>query len=81
MLSNFARVRVFSQRLVPLAFSVTLFPILTLAQTPPAPANSSIKVTTRLVILSVVVTDKKGKPVTNLGKDDFTVLENTNSSP
>jgi len=51
-------------------------PIVTLAQTPPAPANSSIKVTTRLVVLSVVVTDRKGKPVTNLSKDDFTILEN-----
>jgi VWFA-related protein len=30
---------------------------------------------TRLVVLDVVVTDKQGKPVRNLTKEDFTVLE------
>lgn len=38
--------------------------------------SSSIKVTTRLVVLSVVVTDKSGNPVTDLTKDDFAILEN-----
>ncbi len=37
---------------------------------------STIRVTTRIVVLDVVVTDKKGNVVTrSLGKDDFTVLE------
>ena len=31
--------------------------------------------TTRLVVLDVVVTDKQGKPVRNLSKDDFTIFE------
>jgi len=34
-----------------------------------------IRSTTRLVQLSVVVQNKKGEPVTNLTKDDFTVLD------
>ena len=34
-----------------------------------------IKVNVRLVTLDVVVTDKKGNPVTNLTKDDFQVYE------
>ena len=38
----------------------------------PAP---DIKVSVRLVTLDVVVTDKKGNPVTNLTKDDFAVYE------
>src|ERR1700719_3228262 len=40
------------------------------------PAAPALKVTTHLVVLNVVVTDKKGHPVSNLSKDDFTVLEN-----
>jgi VWFA-related protein len=42
------------------------------AQQVPAP---DIKVNVRLVTLDVVVTDKKGNPVTNLTKDDFAVYE------
>jgi len=38
-------------------------------------ATPVFKVTTRIVILDVVVKDKKGNIVTNLAKDDFTVLE------
>jgi VWFA-related protein len=42
-----------------------------------APANSltTLTVTTHLVVLDVVVTDKNGVPVTGLTKDDFIVLE------
>ena len=40
-------------------------------QQPPAPIRS----TTRLVQLSVVVTDKKGQPVTGLKKEDFAVFD------
>jgi VWFA-related protein len=39
----------------------------------PTPA---IRVTTRLVMVDVVVTDKEGKPVTNLKPGDFTIEEN-----
>jgi VWFA-related protein len=48
-----------------------------LAQAPSGnPAAPALKVTTHLVVLNVVVTDKKGHPMGNLSKDDFTVLEN-----
>jgi VWFA-related protein len=36
----------------------------------------TIRANTRLVVLDVVVTDKKGQPVTGLKADDFTVEEN-----
>jgi VWFA-related protein len=45
-------------------------------QSPPPQQSPKIKVTTRLVVLNVVVMDKSGKPVTDLTRDDFTVLEN-----
>jgi len=40
-----------------------------------APHKPDLKVRVRLVTLDVVVTDKKGNLVTNLGKDDFRVFE------
>jgi len=53
--------------------------LLALAGTAPlaAQANSSavFRVNTRIVVLDVVVKDKKGHIVTDLKKDDFTVLE------
>jgi VWFA-related protein len=49
----------------------------TSAQTPTGKtAGPAMKVTTSLVVLSVVVTDKSGKPVTNLSRESFRVLEN-----
>jgi hypothetical protein len=42
---------------------------------PPDHPASTITVTTRLVILDVVVTDKYGAPVENLTRDDFIVTE------
>src|SRR5438105_14266920 len=51
------------------------------AQQPGAPVatqnapETTLTVNTRLVSLDVVVTDKSGKPVTDLKKEDFTVLE------
>jgi VWFA-related protein len=39
-------------------------------------AAPAIKVTTSLVVLSVVVTDNSGKPVTGLSKENFAILEN-----
>jgi VWFA-related protein len=41
-------------------------------QIPPPP---TIQVTSRLVVLDVVVTDKQGRPVTDLTKDDFNITE------
>src|SRR5271165_530634 len=40
--------------------------------------TAKIRATTRLVQVSVVVTDKKDEPVTGLTKDDFTVLDEAN---
>jgi len=67
---------------------ITLAPLLTLALTalhaqtpapvdaPVAPAPTTVfKAHTRIVLLDVVVVDKKGKPVGNLKKEDFTVYE------
>lgn len=41
---------------------------------PPA-GTYTLQVNAQAVVLDVVVTDKKGKPVTNLGKDDFQIYE------
>lgn len=38
-------------------------------------APAIIRVTTRLVLVDVIVTDGKGRPVTDLTRDDFEVLE------
>jgi VWFA-related protein len=58
----------------PLASSVAF------AQQSASPSADSgqpvVKVATRLVVLSVVVTDKTGNPITGLTKDDFRILEN-----
>lgn len=47
------------------------------AETPAAdtPPSVSIRVTTRMVLVDVVVTDKKGKPVTDLTPDDLRLVE------
>jgi len=57
-------------------------PILLAAFVATAPVTSrgqasspSVRVSTRLVQISVVVKDKKGNPVTDLTKDDFTLLD------
>src|SRR5437764_10984199 len=42
------------------------------AQEPPAP---TIRVTTRMVLIDVVVTDKQGKPISGLRAEDFTLEE------
>lgn len=55
-----------------------LFAVLVCAQTPQPLVMSeqpTIRVTTRLVQVSVVVHDKHGQPITDLTRDDFTVLD------
>ncbi|MCL4523406.1 MAG: VWA domain-containing protein [Acidobacteria bacterium] len=44
-------------------------------QSPPKDAPPVLRVTTRLVLVSAIVQDKKGNPVTDLTKDDFILLE------
>jgi Ca-activated chloride channel family protein len=41
----------------------------------PRPEDVEIKIESRLVVIPVSVTDAGGNPVTNLGKTDFTVME------
>src|SRR5208337_5130882 len=38
--------------------------------------SATIRASTRLVLVDVVVTDKKGQPITGLKAEDFTVEEN-----
>src|SRR4030095_3855238 len=45
-------------------------------QTKSAEADDVIKITSNLVSFDVMVKDKKGKPITNLKAEDFTVTEN-----
>ncbi len=59
--------------------SLLAFPLAFAQQSASPSADSTqpvVKVATHLVVLSVVVTDKSGSPVTGLTKDDFRVLEN-----
>src|SRR5439155_2738298 len=63
--------------LVPIAFLLAAIP----AQSQDKPPTKSddqdvIKITSNLVSLDVIVKDKKGKPVTDLKAEDFTVSEN-----
>lgn len=52
-------------------------PVPMVAQNAPADVPSiTIRTTTRLVTVDVVVTDKKGQPITGLKPEDFTVEEN-----
>ena len=63
-------------RIVVLLPSLALY---CLAQQSSAPDQeapvTTLRTTTRLVVPDVVVTDKKGKPVRNLSRQDFTILE------
>ena len=55
-----------------IAQTVAQTPALPQATEPPTPV---LRVTTRLVQVSVIVTGKKSEPVTGLTKDDFVVLD------
>lgn len=65
-------------------FLILLFPVFISAQQPaktPTPVVKSeddnvVKISTTLIQLDVVVTDKKGNPVTDLKPEDFEVYEN-----
>ncbi|MFZ0480644.1 MAG: VWA domain-containing protein [Terriglobales bacterium] len=59
-----------------LAVMLAASPILLSAQAPSSEVPPiTIRTSTRLVVLDVVVTDKKGQPVTGLKADDFVVEE------
>src|ERR1700691_601395 len=50
--------------------------ILSAQQTSDEVPSITIRTSTRLVVVDVVVTDKKGQPVTGLKPEDFTIEEN-----
>jgi len=61
----------------PLILYLVAGPNLLTAQQPPADVPSiTIRANTRMVVVDVVVKDKKGQPVTGLTASDFTVEEN-----
>jgi len=64
--------------LVPiLALNLATSPaVMSAQQTPSDVPTITIRTSTRLVVVDVVVTDKKGQPVTGLKPEDFTVEEN-----
>jgi len=53
----------------------------TYSQEAPPPQVSSITVNSRLVVLDVTVTDKAGKPVRDLKREDFRVFEDNQPRP
>src|SRR6266849_5311303 len=60
-----------------LTLNLMIGPTLLIAQQAPADVPTlTIRANTRLVVVDVVVTDKKGQPVTALKAEDFTVEEN-----
>ena len=62
--------------LVPRSAAVCLSCLfLVTAQTPPALNQPVLRVTTRLVQINVIAQDKKGKPVTDLTLDDFSIKD------
>jgi len=72
-------------RLVAVKFLLPFLGFVSMAQESPAPEQESpvttLRATTRLVVLDVVVTDKHGVPVRNLTKSDFTILEDSERQP
>src|SRR5712664_1215277 len=60
-----------------LTLNLAVGPTLLIAQEGPTNVPSlTIRSNTRLVVVDVVVTDKKGQPVAGLKAEDFTVEEN-----
>jgi VWFA-related protein len=82
MIDSMFRVRKFVKPVGMLVLSLVLLSAPLLAQAPGggAPASpeqpvTTIKATTRVVQVSVVVRDKNGQPVSGLTRDDFTLLD------
>jgi VWFA-related protein len=59
-----------------LVLNLAAGPTLGAQQTPPDVPTITIRTNTRLVVVDVVVTDKKGQPVTGLKPENFTLEEN-----
>src|SRR5438128_1462624 len=70
-----ARARWFSLCLLILTSTVAVYPVRAQQSTAQVPAPT-IRVTTHLVVVDVVVTDKQGKPATGLHPEDFVIEEN-----
>src|SRR3954453_7947765 len=59
-----------------LTLNVAAGPMLSAQQPPEEVPSITIRTNTRLVLVDVVVTDKKGQPITGLKPENFTVEEN-----
>src|SRR5256885_16664108 len=71
------RLKGFLSLLVLTAFLLAAIPIHSQNKKPNKSADQDvIKVTSNLVSLDVIVKDKKGRPITDLKAEDFTVSEN-----
>src|SRR5256885_15016212 len=71
------RLKGFLSLLVLTAFLLAAIPIHSQNKKPNKSADQDvIKVTSNLVSLDVIVKDKKGRPITDLKAEDFTVTEN-----
>src|SRR5947208_4996924 len=70
------RMKGFLSLLVLIAFLLAAIPVHSQDKKPNKSDQDVIKVTSNLVSLDVIVKDKKGKPITDLKAEDFTVSEN-----
>src|SRR5689334_9954308 len=76
-LLKFRRLKNYLSLLLLIAFSLAAVPLHAQDQSPTKGDDQDVvKVTSNLVSLDVIVKDKKGKPVTDLKAEDFTVSEN-----
>src|SRR5881394_3878692 len=65
-----------STLLIACALSLSLVPAQSQKQEPKKTEDDIVRVNSNLVSLDVMVKDKKGKPVTGLKAEDFTISEN-----
>src|SRR5689334_11179854 len=76
-LLKFRRLKNYLSLLLLIAFSLAAVPLHAQDQSPTKGDDQDVvKVTSNLVSLDVIVKDKKGRPVTDLKAEDFTVTEN-----
>lgn len=73
--STAVHARIGAGRIVAVALLTFLSTTKSRTQDQPNPPSVTFQTTSNLVVLDAVVKDRDGKPVTNLTKDDFTVLE------